>query len=343
MKPVEIDGSQGEGGGQMLRTSLTLSMLTGTPIVLHRLRAGRKRPGLLRQHLTAVRAATAISGAEVEGDRLGSRRLEFRPRTVLPGSHRFSVGTAGSATLVLQTILPVLLTAEGPSTLVLEGGTHNPKAPPFPFLAEAFLPLVERMGPQVEATLERSGFYPAGGGRFRVEITPTERLSGFELHERGALRKRRATAVLAHLPRHIAERELHLVRRKLNWSATETEIEEADSPGPGNALFLHLGFAQATEVVSGFGAPGVPAETVARGVVREARRFLAAEVPVGEHLADQLLLLLAIAGEGAFTTVPLSSHTTTQLDLIRRFLERNFTVEVLDPRRTRVAVHSTVR
>src|SRR5437867_958993 len=160
-----IDGSQGEGGGQILRTALGLSLVTGTPIRIEKIRAGRAKPGLLRQHLTAVNAATAIGAVDVEGATLGSQELTFRPGTVKPGEYRFAVGTAGSTGLVLQTVLPPLLTAPGPSTLTLEGGTHNPTAPPFDFLARAFLPLISRMGPSATARLERPGFYPAGGGQ----------------------------------------------------------------------------------------------------------------------------------------------------------------------------------
>jgi RNA 3'-terminal phosphate cyclase (ATP) len=143
---IDIDGSEGEGGGQVLRTSLSLSLVTGSPFRIEKIRAGRKKPGLLRQHLTAVQAAAQIGSAEVEGDELGSREIIFRPATVKPGRYTFSVGTAGSAGLVLQTVLPPLLLASGPSELTLEGGTHNPWAPPFDFLSRAFFPLLRRMG-----------------------------------------------------------------------------------------------------------------------------------------------------------------------------------------------------
>ena len=163
-----IDGSQGEGGGQILRTALGLSLVTGTAFRIEKIRAGRAKPGLLRQHLTAVNAATVIGDALVDGAELGSPALVFRPRSVRPGAYRFAVGTAGSASLVLQTVLPPLLTAGASSILTLEGGTHNPWAPPFDFLARAFLPLLERMGAPVRAAIQRYGFYPAGGGQFTV-------------------------------------------------------------------------------------------------------------------------------------------------------------------------------
>ena len=165
---LTIDGSAGEGGGQILRSTLALSLCTGTPVRITGIRAKRDRPGLMRQHLTALRAAAEVGRAEVSGAELGSREVAFHPRGAAPGEYAFNVGSAGSATLVLQTVLPALLSASAPSDLLLEGGTHNPLAPPFEFLDRAFLPLIARMGPRVSATLEARGFYPAGGGRIRV-------------------------------------------------------------------------------------------------------------------------------------------------------------------------------
>src|SRR5689334_15022558 len=174
---LTLDGAAGEGGGQILRSALALSLATGTPFRLDRIRGKRRPAGLLRQHLTALNAATEIGDAEVIGAQIGSSTITFTPRAVNPGTYRFAVGTAGSTTLVLQTVLPALMTASGPSELVLEGGTHNPFAPPFDFLARAFLPLIERMGPRFEASLERPGFYPAGGGKFQLRIDPAARLA----------------------------------------------------------------------------------------------------------------------------------------------------------------------
>ena len=178
---ITIDGSQGEGGGQVLRSSLALSLVLGRPFAIEKIRAGRKKPGLLQQHLTAVLAAADVGNAEVQGAALGSRRLEFRPGPVRSGNYAFRVGTAGSATLVLQTVLPALLSAEGESNLVLEGGTHNPMAPPVDFLVKAYLPLVNRLGPRVDLQVVRPGFYPAGGGKFTVRVQPAKQLGRLEL------------------------------------------------------------------------------------------------------------------------------------------------------------------
>ncbi len=204
---LRIDGSFGEGGGQILRTSLSLSMVTGRPFRIENIRARRERGGLLRQHLTAVRAAVEICDGQVEGASLGSTALTFKPGRVKSGDYHFAIGTAGSGTLVLQTVLPALMTADGRSRIVIEGGTHNQSAPPFHFLERAFLPLVRRMGPKVTVQLERYGFYPAGGGRFLAEIQPSGVLQPFDLAERGEIVSRGVTAIVANLPRHIALRE----------------------------------------------------------------------------------------------------------------------------------------
>lgn len=324
---LELDGSHGEGGGQVLRTSLALSIVTGKPFRIVNLRARRSTPGLRRQHLVAVEAAARVSGGRVEGAELGSRQLTFVPGEVSPGEYDFPIGTAGSTTLVFQTVLPPLLCAAGPSLLTFEGGTHNPMAPPFEFLERAFLPLVRRLGPRVEAELERPGFYPAGGGRLTVTLEPVPHLQGFDLLERGPIRRRRATALVSRLPRHIAERELQQVARETGWEREVLEVREVDALGPGNALLLELGSENVTEVFTGIGQRGVPAETVASRAVQEMRRYLDAGVPVGEHLADQLLLLLALAGSGSFATHPLSGHAATQMELIPRFLDVRIAVE----------------
>jgi RNA 3'-terminal phosphate cyclase (ATP) len=322
---ISIDGSFGEGGGQILRTALGLSLFTGQPFRIEKIRAGRRNPGLLRQHLTAVQAATKIGQAEVTGANIGSTQLTFAPGRVAPGSYQFAVGTAGSATLVLQTVLPALLISDDENwqtRLTLEGGTHNPFAPPFDFLAKAFLPLLERMGARVEARLERYGFYPAGGGRFEVVVRPAKKLEPIELNERGKILNRRATALAAHLPRSIAERELGVVHRKLSWPQEWLKAESTtNSPGPGNVITLEIQNENLTEVFTGFGERGVAAEAVADQAVIAARRYLASDVAVGEHLADQLLLPIALARGGSFTTVPPTRHTTTNIEIIRKFLD----------------------
>src|SRR5580692_4256546 len=242
---ILIDGSIGEGGGQILRTALGLSMVTGQPFRIEKIRAGRDKPGLLRQHLTAVNAAAAICGASVEGAAISSRELSFTPGKVKAGEYTFSIGSAGSTTLVL----PALLTADGPSSLTLEGGTHNPHAPPIDFLEKAFLPLINRMGPTVNVTLERAGFYPAGGGRFIVNVQPAAKLLPLHLPERGEIKRRLAQAVVAALPGEIAKRELHKVEKMLGWSGEQLQIRQLPNEwGPGNLLTLEIESQHVTEI-----------------------------------------------------------------------------------------------
>jgi RNA 3'-terminal phosphate cyclase (ATP) len=321
MRMLELDGAQGEGGGQILRSALSLSLVTGTPFHIVNIRAGRSRPGLMRQHLTAVEAAAQVGAAAVSGAEVGARALAFTPGAVRPGEHRFSVGTAGSAALVFQTIFPALALAAGPSAVTVEGGTHNPLAPPFDFLARAYLPLVARMGPRATAVLERPGFYPAGGGRFRVAIEPAPRFARLELVERGAVRGRRAIATVALLPRSIAERELGAFRQRLGWEEGALRIEHVQGAvGPGNVLTAEVESEAVTEVFTGFGERGVSAERVGAGVAGEVAEYLAAGAPVGRHLADQLLLPMALGGGGVFRTVKPSEHTRTHAALLRAFL-----------------------
>jgi RNA 3'-terminal phosphate cyclase (ATP) len=334
-----IDGSQGEGGGQILRSALALSLVTGRAFRIDNIRAGRKKPGLLRQHLTAVQAAVQIGRAEVRGASLESARLDFAPTGVFPGQYQFDVGSAGSATLVLQTVLPALLTASAQSRLSLAGGTHNPFAPPFDFLQKTFLPLIERMGPRLAAELETPGFYPAGGGRLRFSVEPTAALSRLELLERGEVRRVSARAIIANLPRHIAERELDVVRRGLNLERPCLQVEEVrGARGPGNVLLVEIESDSLTEVITAFGQRGVRAEAVAENAVAEARRYLNAGVPVGEHLADQLLLPLALAGGGLFRTLALSVHAQTNVSVLKLFLECDVRVEPVGPDACTVAV-----
>jgi RNA 3'-terminal phosphate cyclase (ATP) len=330
---LTIDGSYGEGGGQILRTSLALSLVTRTPFRIDKLRAGRAKPGLMRQHLTAVKAAVAVGRASVRGDEVGSQTLEFHPKEPAPGQYHFSVGTAGSATLVLQTVLPALLTAGAPSLLVLEGGTHNPFAPTFDFLDRVFLPLLRRMGADVTATLERVGFYPAGGGRFTVVVKPAPALVPLHLVERGAIRARRATAMFALLPFDVPRRELATVGAQLRWEEAWCRPLEVQSAGPGNVVQIEIESENMTELFTGFGERGVRAEAVGAGVAAEAAEYLDADVPVGRHLADQILLPLAMARGGSFQTLSPTRHTQTQAEMIRRFLGKPISYEEVSAKR----------
>ena len=322
----------------MLRTALSLSLVTGKSFVIEKIRAKRDKPGLLRQHLTAVLAAAEIGGAKLDGATLGSKTLTFAPGKIRSGEYRFAVGTAGSGTLVFQTILPALITASGPSRLVIEGGTHNTHAPPFDFLAKTFLPLLRGLGPRVNVKLERYGFYPAGGGRFTAEIEPCPELRQVHFLERGEITHRRAVAVVANLARHIAQREVETVGNFLGWdSECYGVIETSDSPGPGNVVLIEIGSDSITEVFSGFGRLGASAEKVASEAVGAARSYLASGAFADEHLADQLLLPLALAGGGSFTTTKISLHARTNMEVIALFLPIIF-VEVEKDRCVEIVV-----
>jgi RNA 3'-terminal phosphate cyclase (ATP) len=339
MRIVEIDGSAGEGGGQVVRSALALSLVTGTPFKIVNVRAGRKRPGLLRQHLTAVKAAAEVGQARVAGAQLGSKELAFTPGRAKAGDYHFAVGTAGSATLVFQAIFPALALAEGRSTVVVEGGTHAPMAPPFDFLARAYLPLVARMGPKAEARLERAGFYPAGGGRIHVAVEPAKAFGRLNLEERGAVTGRRATAILSLLDRAIAERELKPVRLKLQMEAPDCHIVQvAHAAGPGNAVVIEVACEQVTEVFTAFGERGTSAEAVGGRAAREALDWIASGVPVGPHLADQLLLPMALGGGGTFRTMAPTLHTRTHAEVIEAFLGTRIAIEDAGERGWRVTV-----
>jgi RNA 3'-terminal phosphate cyclase (ATP) len=325
-----IDGSFGEGGGQILRTALSLSLSTGIPFRIENIRAGRKNSGLLRQHLTAVHAAGEIGGAEMEGASLGSTALTFNPRSVRPGEYRFAVGTAGSATLVFQTILPALLRASAPSRVTIEGGTHNFAAPPFDFLDRTFLPLIRRMGAGVSLKLERYGFYPAGGGRFLAEIEPCHELKPIELGLRGDIRSKRASAIVANLPVHIADREIKKVAGMISLTTEGTVIQTRNSPGPGNIVMIEIESEDVTETFSSFGRLGVASEKVADDAVREAREYLTSRAVAAEYLTDQLLLPLSLAGGGSFTATKLSRHARTNQEVITKFLPIVFETEEAD-------------
>lgn len=324
---IAIDGSHGEGGGQVLRTSLGLSIVTGQPFRIEKIRAGRSKPGLQLQHLASVKAAMRVSSAHCDGAELGSRQLTFLPNAVHSGHYDFRVGSAGSCTLVLQTVLPALMTADGASHLYLEGGTHNPFAPPFDFLANSFLPLLNRMGPRVRAELKRPGFYPKGGGEMVVTIHPSGTLSPLQLLDRGRVSRSVARAVVSKLPRNVAERELSVLGSRLGWRRESLIVEEVtNAVGPGNVLLAEIAGEHVTEVFTAFGQRGLRAEQVARDVADSVEEYLAAGVPVGEHLADQLLIPMALAGGGQYRTIKLSSHSRTNIDIIKTFL--NVTIDV---------------
>jgi RNA 3'-terminal phosphate cyclase (ATP) len=325
---IAIDGSEGEGGGQILRSALSLAVCTQQPFRITNIRANREKPGLMRQHLTAVRAAAQICTAEVDGAEPGSRALTFRPGRLAAGDYSFDIGTAGSCTLVLQTVLPALLTARGESRVRVSGGTHNPGSPPFDFLARSFLPLLGRMGANVELDLASYGFYPRGGGEIRARIVPAERLAALNLVERGAAVRIYAEAYVAALPLHVAQRELEVIARALALPRDQLFLRGlSNDMGPGNAVTITIEHEHVTEVLTGFGEKGVRAEEVAGQAAAEARAYLSASAPVGEHLADQLLLPMVLGEGGCFVTASVTSHLRSNVAVIERFTQRKIDIE----------------
>jgi RNA 3'-terminal phosphate cyclase (ATP) len=322
--PVDIDGSRGEGGGQVLRTSLALAIVTGRKLRMRRIRAGRKRPGLQAQHLACVSAAARLCNgvARAPGGKpleIGGQELELVPGTEQASVLELDIGTAGSTTLLVQTILVPAIASGKPLKAIVTGGTHNPLAPPFEFLDRVFLPHLRAMGADVTATLEQHGFLPRGGGRLVVEVRPSK-LAPIQIVEAGPVVARRATAIVAGLPRHIAEREIAVAQERLDHPVCE--IRELAKAGPHNLFMAEVELASgARELATAHGRKGYPAEDVADDALDELEDFVEAGVPVGEHLADQLLLPMAVAGGGRFRTDALSLHATTNLDTIREFLD----------------------
>ncbi|WCM92630.1 RNA 3'-terminal phosphate cyclase [Acidovorax sp. NCPPB 2350] len=328
--PLVLDGSHGEGGGQILRTGLALAMVTGRPLRIDRIRAGRPKPGLMRQHLACVHAAVEVCGGQAEGAEPGSQALRFTPGAVRPGEYRFPISGAGSCMLVLQTVLPALMLAQAPSRVQLTGGTHNPMAPPFDFLALAFAPLVRRLGAGLELALRRRGFHPAGGGEVLATIGPAAAgLTPFDLLERGPCRQAWAEAVVPGLARSVAQRELEALRRHLGWDAGRQDMLRTaparQNEGPGNALLAMLDHGEVTEVFCALGGRGIPAEQVAHTLAEEVRAFQRGTGAVGPHLADQWMLPLALAvwrsgRRAAYTATEITPHTRTHAELIPRGL-----------------------
>jgi RNA 3'-terminal phosphate cyclase (ATP) len=328
---VELDGGAGEGGGQILRTALALAMVTGRPLAMRRIRAGRSKPGLMRQHLACVQAAVEISGGRAEGAEPGSQELFFVPGPVCAGEYTFRVGTAGSCTLVLQTVLPALLVATGESRVTVCGGTHNPMAPPFHFIERSYAPLLRRLGAGIELELRRLGFYPAGGGEIVTSIQPASQgLEPVDVLERGGRLEEFAECLAPGIASGVVQRELEAIGKSMGWEPDQLRQPAVrQNEGPGNALMATLRHENVTEVFTAFGERGVSSERVAAQVVREVRQYVVSRGALGPHLADQWMLPLAIAvarrgRAAAFTCTALTAHTTTNMETIAAFLPVQF-------------------
>lgn len=323
-KLIQLDG--GEGGGQMLRTALSLAMITGQPFRMTNIRGKRSKPGLMRQHLTCVRAACEISGGTADGAEMGSTELVFRAGEIRGGSYQFAIGTAGSTGLLFQTLLPALLHADGPSELILEGGTHNPMAPPFEFLDRVFLPALRKAGADVNLTLNETGFAPAGGGKITATIQPCERLVPITMMDRGADREGSITIVSRRLNGGIPERVLTTAQATLGWEVGTFETRDS-GPGSGVCALIEQHSEHGTELSSAFGEIGVTAERVGHRAAKAMKDFLGSGAAVGRYLADQLLLPMALAGKGEFLTMSPDAHVPTNISVIEKFLPVSFRMD----------------
>lgn len=322
-RTIALDGAQGEGGGQILRSALSLSMITGQPFEINGIRAGRAKPGLLRQHLTAVQAAATICGAAICGDELGSQRLYFAPESIRGGEYKFAINSAGSSSLVLQTVLPALWYADSPARVEICGGTHNQSAPSTDFICRVWEPLLAKMGIDQQTRLLRHGFYPSGGGVVATEVKPVVSLNGLQLLSRGETVSITAEALLSAIPYHVGEREVTALESFFPLADKKIIMLERGL-GPGNTLSLIIQSEYLTELFIAFGAKGVSAEIIANRLARSAQHYLASTAAVGEYLADQMILPLALAGEGAFTVTKMSQHMLTNIAVVERFLPVKF-------------------
>lgn len=347
---IKIDGSYGEGGGQILRTSLSLSVLTGQAIEIFNIRAKRKNPGLQAQHLAAVKAVEKISEAKTAGAKIGSQILRFEPKKIKSGKYEFDIGTAGSTTLVAQTILLPLVFAKHPSEVLIIGGTHNPFAPPFHYFSEVFLPTIEKLGIKTQVKLEKYGFYPKGGGRIRLFIypvmtksfygvEPTLKLETKDFLERGKLEEISGLSIVANLPIEIAERQKNflidhlqttpLIRanRRLENLSEKIKIERIQTLSPGTFIFLKARFSNVLTGFSSLGERGKPAEKVGEEAAKQFIEYYQSNKALDPHLADQIVLYLALTRKPfSFTVSRLTNHLLTHIWLLEQFL--NIKIEI---------------
>lgn len=355
---IQIDGSYGEGGGQVLRTALTLSTITNQAVRLTNVRAGRPNPGLAPQHLTVLHALAHICSAEVSGDSLGSQQITYHPGgSPRQGEYTFDVeelargGSAGSVTLILQALILPLAVAHGTSSLILRGGTHVAWSPPYDAIEGVYLPLLERMGLHVDCTLDAWGFYPKGGGQIAVRVHGAGQaggvdLSPLDLSTRGALRRVRGRTVACSLPAHIAQRMGDRARNVLRKAGLSTDIHPARvrGRGPGAGIFLVAEYEHTMAAFSALGRPGKPSEKVAEEACDQVLAFHGSDAVVDEHSADQLLLPMALAeGTSSMVAQRITKHLRTNAYIIRKFLPSRIDLPPDNGQAGEVRVHEVSR
>jgi RNA 3'-terminal phosphate cyclase (ATP) len=328
---IQIDGRYGEGGGQILRTSLALASLLRRPVEIHHIRGGRKKPGLRPQHLMGVKAMASITGSKMKGVEPGSVHLFFEPGQIKAGSYSFDVGTAGSTSLVLQTMIPALLFGKGVSRVVITGGTHVPWSPCFHYLRQVFGPALACMGNVLSLEIEHWGWYPKGGGKMKAEISPASRLCSTERAQRGELKEICVLSAVSNLPMSIGERQRDQLIRRFHSHGFKTprvEMVNAPSQGTGTLVFLMCSFEGGTAGFTSLGQKGKRAEEVADDAFSALFQFLASDAAVDEHLADQLILYMALAkGRSSIVTERITTHLKTNMWVVEQFLPVTFRVD----------------
>ena len=328
---MKIDGSFGEGGGQILRTSLVLSTILQQPVEIQNIRAGRKKPGLRPQHLMCVKALSTVTSAHMKGAEPGSMRLYFEPRQLRGGIYALDIGTAGSTGLVLQAMMPGLLLADGPSKLTITGGTHVPWSPCFHYLHEVFIPALKEMGCSVSLELARWGWYPKGGGRVVASISPVAKFCAMERTGRGKLNDISVLSAVSNLPRSIGERQRDRVLKRLateGYDPSRVELADAPSPGIGTVVFMRVEFENGAAGFTSLGKRGKPAEKVADDACSDFFEFRASGAAVDHFLADQLVLYMALAkGRSSLFAGRITKHLVTNIWVIEQFLPVRFEVD----------------
>ena len=339
---IQIDGSQGEGGGQILRTALALSMITGQAFELINIRAGRRKSGLMRQHLVCVQASQEISQAYVEGAELHSQRLYFKPQQIKSGKYQFQIGSAGSTTLVLQTLLPALLLQNQASELTISGGTHNPLAPTADFIEQCFLPALKKLGIEAEFKLNKAGFFPVGAGEIYIKIQPWQHRNKLSLLDRGALQSIGAFAAVLNLAEEaqIAQRELAILNQKLKLD-TQKQFR-LNGISQGNTLYVKIKYENNVQLFTALGEMRKSAEQIANHLAEQVTQYMKSNAAVDEYLADQLLLPLALGQGGEFTAQCISEHTRTQAAMIEKFIDCDIEFIELDKTLFQVNVKNAV-
>lgn len=327
---IEIDGSQGEGGGQVLRSSLSLSLMTGKPMRIANIRARRPKPGLRAQHLKSVEAAAAVGVAEIEGAAFGSKSLVFHPRGITAGQYQFDIGTAGSTSLVLQTIYAPLGLSDHPSKVTITGGTHVRWSPAFHYLRMNWLPHMHWIGYRGDLTLDLAGFFPQGGGRIRAQIQPNDPLTPLHLTDRGNLQQIEGLSAVSNLPESIAIRQRRQAVRRLGGLGCPIEIDVIQLPSKrkGTMILLKAVHEKSQACYVGLGERGKPAEKVADEATEALLAFMVTDGAIDEYLADQLLVPLTfVPGISEFRTSKVTQHLITNAQVIQAFTRTEIKID----------------